>query len=286
MGKWGIYMKKFFEALGKAILYFLVFFGVELGVCFVMVLIYLVKFVLELEPEAGTMDNTILAENFMAKISDLGMLATLVSGIAVLLVYWLIFRIRKKNFFEEVNITKIPAKAVFPIVLFGFSFNIFLGTLLTYLPFPQSWIVSLTDEINSIVLSDSPSAWIGCIIVGPIMEEVVFRGLIYTRLRRGMPVAVAAVVASLFFAVGHLHILWILDAFVMGMLCVLIYERYHSLTANIIFHMSANAVSMVLPLLGMESELSTFILFVISSVVAVGTFLWMLKQTKSISGIE
>lgn len=79
-------------------------------------------------------------------------------------------------------------------------------------------------------------------ILGPILEELIFRGIVYNRLKQVTNIKKAMFFSSLIFALFHVDFSQICYAFFMGYLFVNIYEKYSSLKLSMIAHMSANIV--------------------------------------------
>lgn len=79
-------------------------------------------------------------------------------------------------------------------------------------------------------------------IVAPIVEETIFRGLLYGWLRSRLGVAAGIVISALVFSVAH-GILMLAPALaVTGLVLALVYERSRSLWPAIIVHGTINAV--------------------------------------------
>ena len=78
------------------------------------------------------------------------------------------------------------------------------------------------------------------LLSAPLVEELVFRGLLFFRFRRGMPMACAAALSAAVFGLLHGQWLWALYAaaigFVFGMVC----GRYGTATASLILHAAFN----------------------------------------------
>jgi len=72
-----------------------------------------------------------------------------------------------------------------------------------------------------------------------------FRGLIYKRLRTLCKPFVAAIISSLAFGITHGNLVQFVYAFLAGMFLAYVYEKYKNIWAPIIFHVCANAVSML-----------------------------------------
>ena len=86
---------------------------------------------------------------------------------------------------------------------------------------------------------------IGLGIVVPAVEELIFRGLFYERLREWMPRMWVILCASVVFALYHGNPIQMIYAFPMALLLHLVYEEGGSLAAPIAFHMGANLISVI-----------------------------------------
>lgn len=80
-------------------------------------------------------------------------------------------------------------------------------------------------------------------VVSPLAEEVVFRGVIYNRLRRcftGMGNTAAVVLSGLLFGVYHGNLVQGIYGGCMGILMAYLYEKTHAFCIPVLFHASAN----------------------------------------------
>lgn len=91
-------------------------------------------------------------------------------------------------------------------------------------------------------------------IIAPIAEEIVFRWLIYLRLRDYMRSGAAIVISGLFFGIYHGNLVQGVYASILGFLFAYFLEQTGSLWTSILLHMGANIWSLVLP------ELATWLL--------------------------
>ena len=89
-------------------------------------------------------------------------------------------------------------------------------------------------------------------IVMPIVEEMIFRGLMYSRMKDFMTPRGALLLSSLIFGVYHGNVIQGIYGVVMGLLLVFVYEKYQTLAAPVLCHIGANAVSIVLQLLNVQ----------------------------------
>lgn len=80
------------------------------------------------------------------------------------------------------------------------------------------------------------------VVVAPLAEEFIFRGLVYGYLRSKFGISAAVIVSSLAFAASHFQPLLIAPLFVLGMALALVYQRYKSLWVPITLHALNNLV--------------------------------------------
>lgn len=77
-------------------------------------------------------------------------------------------------------------------------------------------------------------------IVSPLAEEIVFRGIIYNRMKRHMPVTASMLLSSLLFGLYHGNPVQGLYGFCMGMLIAYTYESFGQFFYAFLFHGAAN----------------------------------------------
>lgn len=79
------------------------------------------------------------------------------------------------------------------------------------------------------------------VVVAPVVEEILFRGLLHNALRARLGPG-AIVVSSGLFAAIHLYVINFLPVFALGLLLAWLYERRGSLWAPIVAHAFANGM--------------------------------------------
>lgn len=87
------------------------------------------------------------------------------------------------------------------------------------------------------------SIWM--ILAAPLSEELIFRGVLFGRVREYSGFLVAAVVSSALFGVTHGYILQGIYSMLIGLILCMIYERNGRLWQCVVFHMAANACSVL-----------------------------------------
>ena len=104
---------------------------------------------------------------------------------------------------------------------------------------------------NASTSSDKLMTFVSLVVLPPLAEETVFRGFMYTGLRRRFPVVLSAIITSLLFAIPHLQfgdgapLLWVaaLDTFVLSLVLCYVRERTDSLWPGIFIHALKNGIA-------------------------------------------
>lgn len=274
-------MKNIFKSIGKALIYFLVYFGVQGISSGILVVVLSFSLTAEEMKKGNEMDYNSFSIQLTEKLSDYLMLGTLISGVLALAIISISFFIRKRNIREELNLFKFKGEGIIPLILLGIGLNVFISILFSVIPFPEDWINSYTNSSANITQGDYVISLLSVVIVAPIVEEVIFRGLIYTRLKNGIPLILSAVIASVVFGIIHGTIIWAIYTFLLSLILIWVFERFHSLLANIILHMAFNVMGMVLNILPDLSDIFGWIFLITGFLLILISFVWINKTTKN-----
>lgn len=77
-------------------------------------------------------------------------------------------------------------------------------------------------------------------VLVPVAEELIFRGLIYERMKRFFSVKVSVLLSSLLFALYHGNPIQMIFAFPMAVVLAVVMQQGKSILFPILFHMGAN----------------------------------------------
>lgn len=77
-------------------------------------------------------------------------------------------------------------------------------------------------------------------VVSPLAEEIIFRGLVYNRLRRQFGLTVAVIGSAALFGLYHGNPVQTLYGFILGLLMAVLYERYGAFLVPVLLHSAAN----------------------------------------------
>ena len=104
----------------------------------------------------------------------------------------------------------------------------------------------------------TPLMLIYAMILGPVTEELAFRGITYGYARRAMPLWAANGVQAVLFAGMHLNPLQSAYTLLFGLLIGYIYARSRNILLTMLIHVAYNALSLVLGELIIIPEQATF----------------------------
>ena len=172
---------------------------------------------------------------------------TLFSALLTLLILAVFFLIRRKNPLREAGLVKtdlsmVASAAVITPALYTVVILV-MGLL------PEALLEDYAQA--SAGLNDTGLiSFLATVIGAPLVEEIVFRGLIQSRLERAMPGFVAAAVAALAFGVCHGQIVWIAYAFVLGLL----FGRMRQCSRSVLPSLAAHFVFNLLGHLAVAAE--------------------------------
>lgn len=276
-------MKKFFIGLLKAIGYFGIYFGMQILVSTVYSIAVVVPVVVEYIIGGYDLTDPAILEQYMNDIMqpvlEATMALTIISGILTLGLLWLIFVCRKKKFAKEIGLRKISFWTIPPIFLMGLGFNVLTGVVLSALP--ESWLGSYEETSSMAFMGEYWVTFLGTAIVAPIVEEVIFRGLAYSRMKKGMPTVWAVILTSVLFGVAHGHPVWMLYTFVFGLLLIWVLERTKSLVAPMVLHIGYNLCAVLQMLLPADApDWAGIALIAAAAVVAAIGIIWFLLIPK------
>lgn len=82
-------------------------------------------------------------------------------------------------------------------------------------------------------------------IMTPILEELVFRGIIFGRLKTMIPKIPAIIVSALIFAAVHFNVVQFIYAFLLGLVLAILMEEAGHVYPAVVGHMAANTIAVL-----------------------------------------
>ena len=86
-------------------------------------------------------------------------------------------------------------------------------------------------------------------VIGPIHEELFFRGVVYNYLKKKYSIRTSILYSTVLFTLFHIHPGLYPSSFILGIALVLVYQKWNNLTYSILLHMLINLHPFLMELL-------------------------------------
>lgn len=223
-------------------------YAVEFTVLWVILSVYFMQQMPELMEIADTQEE--LVNKVLEMSEGVYQYAVEISAIASLFTIPILLIMKKRDLKKEKETGIIPNKKA---PLYKYVFVAMVGVALALV---ANNLITLSDlaeysesyqEAAEALYAPSLPVQIVCVgVILPICEEIVFRGLVYRRMRQDMSVRRAIVMSAIFFGVYHMNMVQIIYATICGLFLAYVYEKYGSIKAPILAHIVMNTMVCVL----------------------------------------
>lgn len=164
------------------------------------------------------------------------------------------------NYKKYIKPSNFKIKDIFIPILFGVSISIIYNIVFYNL----NNIIHFTNNFDG---SNLPIIvlFISSGIIGPILEELLFRGIVYNKLKEFNKPMKSIVLTSIIFGVIHFNLLNTVYAFGVSFILIYLYEKYKTIKAPILMHVCLNTTSVwLLYLLKLNYTLFNVYLVIVS----------------------
>lgn len=170
-------------------------------------------------------------------------LITMIILIPVLYYSWRKDKIKLNDFYSGGKKPGIPVYLLTVTVSFflALGLNLLIAAVKLHEVFPDYSQAAerMYQESGLIVL-------IATLIAAPVMEELIFRGLCYGRIRQFAGKGMTILLSALLFGLYHMNLVQFVYASLMGSFFAAIYERYRDIRLSMAAHFGANLCAVVL----------------------------------------
>ncbi len=225
-------------ALGKSAAYLALFLGSQVLVS----MVYMVYVTMGLMGE-GITDELALAEALLERVVSATVPLTLASGLLTLAIVAIVyFGVRHMRPGEALWLRPVRGSALWSGAALAPALYMLVTLMMALLP---EGMLEDYNEAASSLDEVGVAAFLLVVIVSPIVEEVIFRGLIMTRLARVMSPWPAALLSAAIFGACHGQFIWACYAFVLGTAFGLLDLRARSILPSILAHIAFNLIGQV-----------------------------------------
>lgn len=168
-----------------------------------------------------------------------------VRALFLIVAFLIFFVIRKKNYFKEISFEKVSGKKLVAALIGSLFVIFFLNGMLTLLT-PKDQAQAFNEASSVLYTYPLWQAILANCLLVPIIEEIVFRGLMFSRLQKAMPNVAVALTTSLIFGVIHGQLVWMIFTFAMGLFLSFVRIKTGSILPTILIHVITNTYATLL----------------------------------------
>ena len=195
-----------------------------------------------IQKEIVRTDNSILKTIYFFRIDKLLFCAP---------IFYYFIKTNKENKYFKVN-KKLNITDFITYFALIFYINIFLNLIISFVINIEGQKFTVQRPIHTDIIY--------AICVAPILEEIVFRGVLMTYLKK-YGIKTAIIISSLFFGISHYTIYMVIPAFFIGIVLACVAYKYslkYSVLLHVLMNIVANMPEIIFVLRGQNDMISLF----------------------------
>lgn len=276
------FVKKFFCGIVFSFVILGLFIGIQYALMYIVIIFMIIYYVLQtgigadLDVIIWKVQNTVLEGNFLTGMTAV---ATAVSAVFAVLCYWRIWGRKKtaedKKYFKE-KVLRAKTFAMISIASVGLYY--FAAIIATVIELVSPQIMQEYSEMMDMALGGSVVfAMLAAVILAPINEECIMRGLILKNLQKYFSDTTVIIMQAVLFGIFHMN--WVQGIYVLpvGAALGFVAVKSRSVLPCIYMHLFYNLMSFVVSCLPVFFQTG---FFSVIAVVASAGIVWSMSRKK------
>jgi len=234
----------------------LTFVGIFYVIELLATLLAMAAAVVSIKTGGGTLDYYVMMEQTMKQLDSYAYETNLVAAlftIPVEILYMKQDRIRWEGIVPTYE--RVPGRYYVITPILGIASCFAINNMLEISGIMRLYSGQVTKAVETLYQGQFLVELIYLVILAPVLEELIFRGLIQQRLRAQGKPEMAIILSTVLFSCYHGNMMLMIYAGILGLILAYSFEKYHNLLASILIHAGANMVSLV----GSETDLLDFL---------------------------
>lgn len=168
------------------------------------------------------------------------------------------------------------------VIVLGISLALGLSRILSSLPI-DNILGNYEKTSKELFMSDPVFLFVAVVILMPVVEEFVFRKIIYNRIKFYSDKVTAIYLSAIFFGFYHMNLVQGIYAFLVGIILAYLYEEYGDIRMPITLHIAANAASFIMNYFSLSRRISNSAIvsfFVGALEVSIAVFAFLVVKDK------
>lgn len=174
---------------------------------------------------------------------------------------------------EKVATKPLQLKDIFLFFLVGVSLSILFNTFVYYLDrvFDFTNLYGKNTQFFTNLIS------VG--MIGPILEEYMFRGVVYHECKKQYSNMKSILICTILFTLLHFTFVQMIYAFAFSFILIYVYERYQNIKAPIILHMASNITTMIWTIILIQNHfVFNYIIYLFALIILIIIFVRLKKM--------
>ena len=260
----------------KGLAYFLLLIVTEVAAVNVLAIYYAFRMTKNLPSGTETNFAQISADALEVALANVNA-RLIIYAFILIIVLFLFFALRKKNFREETRFKKFSVKYLPAMALLTFGFYFLVTAILNLLP--DSFMESYSESSSFIIEGSFVFSIIAQGLVAPLTEELIFRGLMLSRFDRALPKWIGILISSLLFGIAHGDSIWFAYAAVLGCIFCIVAELTGSIFSTYLMHCAFNGIGTILAYYYPDIDRFEMNLFLLISIPMIAAGIFLLHRT-------
>ena len=252
----------------------LIFIGVDTFLTMIIMYGYMFKELAAMQFVVDADNIKILVERTMNYLYSIALYSTIIRSAVLIPIYYLFMRkdVKKDKLYDRYREYTPCNKAwmlILPVIgiTAALGFNNLVMMIVSMLQEAINYILEMltngdyildffetfNESANTIYNGNIFVQIIATSVCAPLVEELLFRGVLYKRMRTRLKVVPSMLISSAIFGIIHGNLVQFIYAFLIGMILSFVYEKFKNIWAPIILHAGANLLSVLLTMLLGES---------------------------------
>ena len=169
---------------------------------------------------------------------------SIISSCITVLAFAALYRAAGLSFTKEAYLNKAPGRFYINTIIMGvstaFAIALVLGLVEMSGIIPDSWVQAQNDTYSDVNAASPLMKFLSVGLMAPIVEEILFRGLILGTLKKNMHPWIAILLSALLFGVAHGTPIGIIYATGLGILMGWLFVKFNSILPVMVFHIAYN----------------------------------------------
>ena len=173
-------------------------------------------------------------------------------------------------------------KSILLLIGLGVATQFAISGMMSLLqPFLQQLFQNYKQVVDSILNHNINVVLLYVVIIAPITEELIFRGVMLAKLQTALPFYGANLIQAATFGIYHWNVIQGAYAFGIGILFGYVVRRFRSLTASVLLHMAVNGASFLV--VWVPNTTASFTLSTVAGLLVMVVFLYLINRRMEVS---